>query len=281
MEILLGKTAGFCMGIKNAIKMTDENLKKYNKLECLGDLLHNNQVLEKLKARGLKVIDSIDEAKEKVIIRAHGVTKETYEMAEKRNIELIDCTCPKVIKIHELAEEASKIDNNYVIIIGEKTHPETLGTFSFVKNGEIIEDIEQLKTRINQLNQKENIEVFTQTTYNLAKFKELENYLKENIKTKINIHNNICNATELRQKETEKISKEVDFMIIIGGPKSSNTNKLYEISKQNCKNAIKIETVKELYDINFDNINKVGVMAGASTPEESINDVINYLKERK
>ena len=281
MEILLGKTAGFCMGIKNAIKMTDENLKKYNKLECLGDLLHNNQVLEKLKARGLKVIDSIDEAKEKVIIRAHGVTKETYEMAEKRNIELIDCTCPKVIKIHELAEEASKIDNNYVIIIGEKTHPETLGTFSFVKNGEIIEDIEQLKTRINQLNQKENIEVFTQTTYNLAKFKELENYLKENIKTKINIHNNICNATELRQKETEKISKEVDFMIIIGGPKSSNTHKLYEISKKNCKNAIKIETVKELYNINFNNINKVGVMAGASTPDESIEDVINYLKERK
>ena len=280
MEILLGKTAGFCMGIKNAIKMTDENLKKYNKLECLGDLLHNNQVLEKLKARGLKVIDSIDEAKEKVIIRAHGVTKETYEMAEKRNVELIDCTCPKVLKVHELAEKLSK-KNSYIVVIGEKTHPETLGTFSFVKNGEIIEDIEQLKTRINQLNQKENIEVFTQTTYNLAKFKELENYLKENIKTKINIHNNICNATELRQKETEKISKEVDFMIIIGGPKSSNTHKLYEISKKNCKNAIKIETVKELYNINFENINKVGVMAGASTPDESINDVVNYLKERK
>ena len=269
------------MGIKNAIKMTDENLKKYNKLECLGDLLHNNQVLEKLKSKGLNIINNIEDARNRVIIRAHGVTKDIYERAKEKNIDLVDCTCPKVIKIHELAEEASKIDNNYVIIIGEKTHPETLGTFSFVKNGEIIEDIEQLKTRINQLNQKENIEVFTQTTYNLAKFKELENYLKENIKTKINIHNNICNATELRQKETEKISKEVDFMIIIGGPKSSNTHKLYEISKKNCKNAIKIETVKELYDINFDNINKVGVMAGASTPEESINDVINYLKERK
>ena len=281
MEILLGKTAGFCTGIKHAIKNTNEALKKYDKIDCLGDLLHNNQVLDKLKSKGLNIINEIDDAKNRVIIRAHGVTKDIYERAKEKNIDLVDCTCPKVIKIHELAEEASKIDNNYVIIIGEKTHPETLGTFSFVKNGEIIEDIEQLKTRINQLNQKENIEVFTQTTYNLAKFKELENYLKENIKTKINIHNNICNATELRQKETEKISKEVDFMIIIGGPKSSNTHKLYEISKKNCKNAIKIETVKELYDINFDNINKVGVMAGASTPEESINDVINYLKERK
>lgn len=281
MEIYLGKTSGFCNGIKNALNKTNEELEKFDRIDCLGDLLHNNQVLEKLKSKGLNIINNIEDARNRVIIRAHGVTKEIYEMAEKRNIELIDCTCPKVIKIHELAEEASKIDNNYVIIIGEKTHPETLGTFSFVKNGEIIEDIEQLKTRINQLNQKENIEVFTQTTYNLAKFKELENYLKENIKTKINIHNNICNATELRQKETEKISREVDFMIIIGGPKSSNTHKLYEISKKNCKNAIKIETVKELYNINFDNINKVGVMAGASTPDESINDVVNYLKERK
>ena len=280
MEILLGKTAGFCMGIKNAIKMTDENLKKYNKLECLGDLLHNNQVLEKLKARGLKVIDSIDEAKEKVIIRAHGVTKEIYEMSEKRNIELIDCTCPKVLKVHELAEKLSK-KNSYIVVIGEKKHPETIGTYSFVQNGEIIQDIEELKLRMDELNKKEIVEVITQTTCNIKKFKEIENYLKENIKTKLKVHNRICNATELRQKETDKISKQVDFMIIIGGPKSSNTNKLYEISKQNCKNAIKIETVKELYNINFNNINKVGVMAGASTPDESIEDVINYLKERK
>lgn len=280
MEILLGKTAGFCMGIKNAIKTTDEKLKKYNKLECLGDLLHNNQVLEKLKARGLKVIDSIDEAKEKVIIRAHGVTKEIYEMAEKRNIELIDCTCPKVLKVHELAEKLSK-KNSYIVVIGEKKHPETIGTYSFVQNGEIIQDIEELKLRMDELNKKEIVEVITQTTCNIKKFKEIENYLKENIKTKLKVHNRICNATELRQKETDKISKQVDFMIIIGGIKSSNTNKLYEISKQNCKNAIKIETVKELYNINFNNINKVGVMAGASTPDESIEDVINYLKERK
>lgn len=280
MEILLGKTAGFCMGIKNAIKMTDENLKKYNKLECLGDLLHNNQVLEKLKSKGLNIINNIEDARNRVIIRAHGVTKDIYERAKEKNIDLIDCTCPKVLKVHELAEKLSK-KNSYIVVIGEKKHPETIGTYSFVQNGEIIQDIEELKLRMDELNKKEIVEVITQTTCNIKKFKEIENYLKENIKTKINIHNNICNATELRQKETEKISKEVDFMIIIGGPKSSNTHKLYEISKKNCKNAIKIETVKELYNINFENINKVGVMAGASTPDESINDVVNYLKERK
>lgn len=280
MEIYLGKTAGFCTGIKHAIKNTNEALKKYDKIDCLGDLLHNNQVLDKLKSKGLNIIEEIDDAKNRVIIRAHGVTKDIYERAEGKNVELIDCTCPKVLKIHELAEKLSK-KNNYVVIIGEKNHPETLGTFSFVKNGEIIQDIEELKSRMDELNKKEIVEVITQTTCNIKKFKEIENYLKENIKTKLKVHNRICNATELRQKETDKISKQVDFMIIIGGIKSSNTNKLYEISKQNCKNAIKIETVKELYNINFDNINKVGVMAGASTPDESIEDVINYLKERK
>lgn len=280
MEIYLGKTAGFCTGIKHAIKNTNEALKKYDKIDCLGDLLHNNQVLDKLKSKGLNIIDKIDDARNRVIIRAHGVTKDIYNIAQKNNIKLLDCTCPKVLKIHELAEKLSK-KNNYVVIIGEKNHPETLGTFSFVKDGEIIEDLEELKTRIEDLNKKEYIDVITQTTCNLKKFEEIEKYLKENIKTKIKIYNRICNATELRQKETEKISKEVDFMIIIGGPKSSNTYKLYEISKKNCKNAIKIETVKELYNMNFENINKVGVMAGASTPDESINDVVNYLKERK
>ena len=123
--------------------------------------------------------------------------------------------------------------------------------------------------------------VVTQTTYNLQKFLEIEQYLKENIKTKLEIYNGICNATESRQKETEKISKAVEYMVIIGGKKSSNTNKLYEIAQKNCKNAIKIEEVSELYDKDFANINKIGVMAGASTPQESIEEVINYLKERK
>lgn len=280
MEILLGKTAGFCAGIKNAIAKTENALNKYNKIECLGDLLHNDQVLGKLKSKGLKVIDSIDEAKERVIIRAHGVKKDIYANSKKRNIELIDCTCPKVLKVHELAEKLSE-ENSYIIVIGEREHPETLGTYSFVKNGEIIENLEELKARIKELNEKEHIDVIAQTTYSIKKFQEIEEYLKEKIKTKLQIHNSICNATELRQNETEKISKEVDFMIIIGGTKSSNTHKLYEIAKKNCSNAIKIETVKELYNINFNNINKVGVMAGASTPDESINDVVNYLKERK
>lgn len=279
MEIILGKTAGFCNGITRAVETAKQELQNSKKVECLGDLLHNNQVLSKLKENGLTIIEDIKEAKEKVILRAHGVKKEIYEYAKKHDIELIDCTCPKVLKIHELAEELSNKDY-YILVIGEKSHAEVMGTFSFCKNGEIIENMEQLQAQIDNLNKKEKIAVVTQTTYNLQKFLEIEQYLKTNIKTQLEIHNGICNATESRQKETEKISKDVEYMVIIGGKKSSNTNKLYEIAQKNCKNAIKIEEVSELYNENFANINKIGVMAGASTPQESIEEVINYLKER-
>lgn len=280
MEIILGKTAGFCNGITRAVERAEEELQKVNKIECLGDLLHNSQVLNKLKDDGLIVINNIEEAKEKVIIRAHGVKKDVYTYAKEHNVELIDCTCPKVLKIHKTAEELSN-ENYYIIVIGEKEHAEVVGTFSFCKNGEIIQNIEELKSRIEILNKKDKIAVLTQTTYNLQKFFEIEKYLKENITTEIKICNGICNATEIRQKETEEISKEVDYMIIIGGNKSSNTNKLYEISQKNCKRAIKIEEVTELYNEDFKNISKIGVMAGASTPRTSIEAVINYLKERK
>lgn len=280
MEIILGKTAGFCNGITRAVEKAEEELQKVDKIDCLGDLLHNSQVLNKLKKEGLIVINNIEEAEEKVIIRAHGVTKEVYNYAEKNNVELIDCTCPKVLKIHKTAEELSN-ENYYIIVIGEKEHAEVIGTFSFCKNGEIIQNIEELKNRIEILNKKDKIAVLTQTTYNLQKFFEIEKFLKENITTEIKICNGICNATEIRQKETEEISKKVDYIIIIGGKKSSNTNKLYEISQKNCKRAIKIEEVTELYNEDFKNISKIGVMAGASTPKTSIEAVINYLKERK
>ena len=210
MEIILGKTAGFCNGITRAVETAKEELKNTENLDCLGDLLHNNQVLNKLKANGLRIITDIKEAKERVLIRAHGVKKEVYEYASKNNIELIDCTCPKVLKIHDLAEELSNKDY-YILVIGEKSHAEVVGTFSFCKNGEVIENIEQLQARIDDLNKKEKLAVLTQTTYNLQKFLQIEQYLKENIKTRLEIYNGICNATESRQKETEKISKDVEY----------------------------------------------------------------------
>ncbi len=280
MEIILGKTAGFCKGIKLALDTVSKELDRVDSIECLGDLLHNDQVIARLKEKGLKIIENIRDAKEKVIIRAHGVKKDVYEYAEKNNIELIDCTCPKLLKIHELAEKLSQ-KNYYVVLIGEKSHVEVQGTISFCKNGEIIENLEELKTKIDYLNTKEKIAVLTQTTYNLQKFLEIENFLKKNLKPNLKIYNSICNATEIRQEETKNISKNVDYMIIIGGRKSANTNRLHEIARENCKRTIKIEEVSELYNQNLEQINKVGIMAGASTSQKSIEEVIEYLKERE
>ena len=134
MEIIIGKTAGFCFGVKNAVENTMKELEKKEETYCLGELVHNKQVTEELILKGAKFIDDIYEAKNKVIIRAHGVTKEIYENAEKLNLRIKDLTCPKVLKIHSIAEEYSNKDY-FIFLIGQKEHPETIGTASFCTSG--------------------------------------------------------------------------------------------------------------------------------------------------
>ena len=220
MEIIIGKTAGFCYGVKRAVDGAIEESKKNKKTYCLGELVHNKEVIEDLKNKGIKIIEDINEAKDKnakVILRAHGVEKNIYEKAKINNLELVDYTCSNVLKIHKIAEEYAN-KGYYIILTGAEKHPEVIGK------------------------------------------------------------NTICLATETRQKETEKLSKQVELMIIIGGKNSSNTKKLYEIAKQNCHNSISVENGKEaeetLKNMDLSTIEKVGIMAGASTPKESIDEVI-------
>lgn len=224
----------------------------------------------------------MDEANGKTIIRAHGVTKETYERAQNLNIELKDLTCPKVLKIHKLAEEYSK-EGYYIFLVGIANHPETIGTYSFCgENSVIIEDISDLEQAVDKF-QKTNIKkalLITQTTFNLRKFEEISEDLKKMLTNlELKIINTICLSTELRQKETEDLSQKVDLMLIIGGKNSSNTNKLYDISSKYCKNVILAESVDDI-DIRYvEKFEKIGVMAGASTPSQSINSIINFIKQ--
>ena len=283
MEIILGMTAGFCYGVRNAVSKAEERLKENNEVYCLGELVHNGQVIKKLENLGLKVVDNIEDAKDKVIIRAHGIAKEVYDKAKNLNIEVFDYTCPSVLKIHKIAEEyASK--GYYIILIGGKKHPECIGTYSFCGNNSyLLESEDEVQDVINSIKKSniKNIFIIVQTTFSLEKFETIVNRIKENLDEEINIEvkNTICNATKIRQEETCEISKKVDYMIIIGGKNSSNTKKLYELSKANCANTVIVETKDEL-DINevrmFD---KIGIMAGASTPDESIQDVVNAISE--
>ena len=280
MEIIVGKTAGFCFGVSNAVNKTRELLKQ-EKASCLGELVHNPQVTEQLKQEGLNYINNIEEAKKTVIIRSHGESIQTYEKAESKKIKIVDLTCPKVLNIHNIAKKYSK-ENYYIFLIGQKTHPETIATISYCgQNATIIEQIENVDIAIKNFKKSNlnNILIIAQTTYSLEKFQKISSLIKEKLcdNTKIEAKNTICNATKLRQEETNQISKQVDMMIIVGGKHSSNTRKLYEISEKNCKKAILVETSAELKKNDFYKINKVGIMAGASTPQKSIDSVVEFL----
>lgn len=282
MEIILGKTAGFCYGVKNTIQKTEEKLKQHQPLSCLGELVHNGQVIKKLAQSGLQIVENIDQAKDKVIIRAHGVAKEVYQQAEALNLEVFDFTCPNVLRIHKIAEEAAN-QGYFIFLIGEKKHPENLGTISFCgANSCVIETAADIETALKLFAQSQlkKLLIVVQTTFNLAKFEQFVAQIKQQLPADIalQIQNTICNATKIKQDETVKIAQAVDCMIIIGGKNSSNTNKLYDIAKANCKNAVIVEAATDL-DVNYvKQFNKVGIMAGASTPDDSINEIIQAIK---
>lgn len=295
MEIILGKKAGFCFGVEKAVSKADKVISE-NKdfiIYCLGDLVHNRQVISTLTEKGIIFINDISEIKSedlktekvKLIIRAHGIPKKVYEEAKRKNIEILDYTCPSVLLIHKMVEDFAK-KGYYVLLIAEKNHPETIGTYSFTNGHGILlereEEIQEIVESIKSKNVKK-LFVVAQTTFNLERFllyvekikKKLE---KEDIE--LEIKNTICNATKLRQNETEKLSAGVDAMIVIGGKKSSNSTKLYEISKKNCKDTFFIEACDELKERKEEikKLKKIGIMAGASTPQKSIDDVIKYIK---
>ena len=303
MEIILGKTAGFCYGVNNAVTKAEEYVKcnKNKKVYCLGELVHNKDVTNKLEKEGLNFIEKIDEIsedtlkkeKQSLIIRAHGETKSTYEILKKRNVEIIDLTCPNVLAIHNTVEKYVA-EGYYIFFIAERNHPEVIGTYGFCDGKcSIIENEEDIDIAIEETISNK-ILVVAQTTFRIEKFNYFVNQMKSKIeeinnktvdnKIILEIKNTICNATKLRQEETEKISKQVDYMIIIGGRNSSNTRKLYDISSKNCKNAILVQNYLELengYKEELEkirNLQRIGIMAGASTPKESIEDLINLIK---
>jgi len=291
MEVIIGKNAGFCYGVERAVETTKKELEKSNQIYCLGELVHNSRVINELEKKGLQTIETIQESSEKLIIRAHGISKHIYEEAEKRKIELLDLTCPNVLKIHKIIEEY--VNNDYfVFLIGSKKHPETLGSFGFADNNAyIIETDEDINLGIENLKKsnRNKLLIIVQTTFSLSKFNNLvdritndiDSTMQENIDNKenitIEIKNTICNATKIRQEETKELSSKVDCMIIIGGKNSSNTKKLYEIAKSNCKDTFLIESLEELEKENMNKFEKIGIMAGASTPKEHIEEVRDFL----
>lgn len=278
MQVIIGKNSGFCAGVKYTITNALNELEKSTKpIYCFGEIIHNKQVVENLENQGLITINNISDAKEKVLIRAHGTSKDIYHYAKEHNIELIDLTCPKVLKIHDQVINFSN-NNYFIFLFGIKNHPETIGTYSFCGNNSyLIENSNDIVPAIEKLKSSKlkNVLVISQTTFSIALFDELLSIILEKLEDNfnVNIQKSICNATELRQIETSEISSKVDLMIVIGGENSSNTKKLAEVSKKNCKNVLHVQTKEDL-DLNYvKRFDKVGIVAGASTPSDIIEEI--------
>ncbi|EOS32373.1 MAG: 4-hydroxy-3-methylbut-2-enyl diphosphate reductase [Kineothrix sp.] len=285
MEVIRAKSAGFCFGVKRAVEKVYEQIGKGRKIYTFGPIIHNEEVVRDLEARGVSVIEGIEELKAldegMVVIRSHGVSKEVYDLLEKKGLECVDATCPFVKRIHDIVEKESG-QGKKIVIIGNPGHPEVEGIKGWSSGEvEIIESIEQAERFTNEEKnlavKEEKICIVSQTTFNYNKFKELvEIFLKKGYN--VSVANTICSATEERQTEARQIASQVENMIVIGGTHSSNTRKLYEICKEECENTYFIQTLDDLRLELPKAASPVGITAGASTPNNIIEEVQNYVR---
>ena len=285
MEVILAKSAGFCFGVKRAVEKVYEQTGKDKKIYTFGPIIHNEEVVKDLEAKGVEVIEDIEELQKltegTVVIRSHGVAKEVYDLIEKQGLECVDATCPFVKRIHNIVEKESS-EGKRVIIIGNAGHPEVEGIMGWsAAQTTVIESEEEAQQFVNDEKnialKSEELCIVSQTTFNYNKFKELvEIFLKKGYN--VIVVNTICNATEERQTEAREIASRVACMIVIGGTHSSNTRKLYEICKEECENTYFIQTLDDLRLELPKAASPVGITAGASTPNNIIEEVQNYVR---
>jgi 4-hydroxy-3-methylbut-2-enyl diphosphate reductase len=279
-EVILAKTAGFCFGVKRAMDTVYDELKKSKEtgtpVYSLGPIIHNEEVISRLEAEGIITVNSTEELSGKplgkVIIRSHGVDKKTYDSIENMGFDIVDATCPFVKKIHRIVAQASE-DGESVIIVGDENHPEVQGIRGWCENSPIfvVKSIDELKKVLE--NHPEKFNLVQQTTFNSIIFQKFVEFLYENHYNRVRIYETICNATEERQHEATEIAEKVDVMIVIGGINSSNTQKLYEICKMKCTNTYFVQTLKGLDLTAIGSTKRVGITAGASTPDYVIKEV--------
>lgn len=274
MDITVAKNAGFCFGVRKAVDKAGKMADEYHKAFTYGPIIHNKQVTENLKNRGVGIVEDIDDIKagDRIIIRSHGISKDEQNAIMEKGAIIEDATCPYVKYIHGIVEEMH--NKGYtVIIVGDPNHPEVKGVNGWCNNEAVIVNC---LNDVYNINGKNKLCVVAQTTYNQEKWFMLLNEIIK-LSKHIVIHNTICNATELRQDEAIKLSKENDLMIVIGGKESSNSRKLYEICSKYCKKALFIEDENEL-DLNeLKNVNKLGITAGASTPDYIVEGVLQKI----
>ncbi len=282
MKITLAETAGFCFGVKRAVDTVYELVSEGKRVCTLGPIIHNAQLVTDLEQKGVRVVENVDDVEdgEILVIRSHGVPEDVINKANELSIETVDATCPFVSKIHNIVKKASE-NGETILIAGDSQHKEVIGIVGHCR-GEVFVFDDQTSL-LNLLDEhpeltQNRVCVVSQTTFNKKIWEKCEKIIKKYC-TNPSIFGTICNATAMRQTESAELSRKSDAMVVIGGRHSSNTAKLYDVCKAGCEKTIQIETAEELKATFFDGAEKIGVVAGASTPAAIIKEVIKTMTE--
>ncbi|ABV34204.1 MULTISPECIES: 4-hydroxy-3-methylbut-2-enyl diphosphate reductase [Pseudothermotoga] len=275
MRIIVAEDIGFCSGVRRALKMTLSEINENEKIYTLGEIVHNKTVVDSLRKRGVNVLQENiipeDAKNSSLIIRAHGISRDQLFELQKVFKKIVDTTCPIV---HNLFQTASRIhqEGYRIVVFGKESHPEMSALKGYVKDATITLKPPELSGRIC---------IMSQTTMSIDEFYDfVVKSISQSKFSEIRIINTVCEITARREKEAQKIAKQVDLMIIIGGKNSSNTSKLTKIASKFTR-AIQIETPEEVDKINFDKVEMIGITTGTSTPEEDVKTVIDKIKCRR
>jgi (E)-4-hydroxy-3-methyl-but-2-enyl pyrophosphate reductase len=274
MEVIVADNAGFCFGVKRAIKMANDTMDGGGAVKSLGSLIHNPQVVSSFRKRGLEVVADLDavEPEDTVVIRSHGVGPEIKDKALSLGLTVVDTTCPFVTKAQQYA--AKLIAENYkVVMIGDKNHPEVIGVVAHTQNQAIILDSVEEAEKLKFI---PRMGVVFQTTHAIGHVQEVVGALLKRGK-EVRVFNTLCGATTSMQKTAIELSGEVEAMVIVGGRQSANTAQLAEVCRKVNPRVLMIESAEELHEDWFQGLTRVGVSAGASTPDEVIAEVVERI----
>ena len=279
LKVLVANNAGFCFGVRRAIEAAEKHAADGN-CYMLGSLIHNQSVVDKLKASGLKQVESVDDLPAllqgetgKVIIRSHGADERTYAEIKNKGYGIVDATCPFVVKIHEIVK-AHYEAGYHIVIIGGAAHPEVIATSGWCENTATVIDED---SDLSPLLRYDKLCFVCQTTFDAKKFKEISKKIHEIRAKTVEIFDTICYTTYERQEEAVRLAESSDAVLVVGDKSSSNTNKLFDICAAVNRNTHFIGSVGELENIKFPRSGVVGIVAGASTPTESIMEVKTYM----
>lgn len=275
MKVILAKQAGFCFGVKRATQLAFEAAGKDQKTYTLGPIIHSPQVVGKLEELGIRALDSLEGLDSgTIIIRSHGVELEAISEAQRKNLDIVDATCPFVKKAQDHVKSLSEAGYG-VVVVGDADHPEVQGIVSYggdkvhvVASGEEARKLPRMK----------RVGVVAQTTQS---FENLKNVVCECLQrcSEIRVYNTICDATAVRQEEAKELASQVDCMLVVGGSNSANTHRLLEVCAEIQPRTHHIETAAEIDPSWFEGAERVGVTAGASTPKWIIDEVMNKIEE--